>query len=457
MIPVIYLLDQIPFKNYNVIVSDSSNLFDKASVKENQKKDWSDEHGYDVDLQSRYHNSKTITIDCFIPANSLKECIEKYNDFYNALDKKGSRRLSVIAGDLRMEYQVFRQDTAENKLIYDDSNAAGTFKLKLIENMPVKRILKSYNQHYIKLYQEYFDEYLINYSNKGRNLFLNSPNFLLLGSDSGNNNASYIIDDYIKIKVVANGNIYNNENIKTSIDRLKNEQYTLSFEVSTIKECRCYFFPSEQYIDIIIPNTSGKWEKIIFNYTQQGDDKFSSEHILFGFHDLIAGDEILYRNLKLEKGNKATDWTPAPEDFQLKTLNFLNQISSDNILLPTEKTQLKNKVDEIKNQFNELITKQSISNNLQIRYNEMIAFSDFILKDLNSNSTVNSKLTTITLKSKKVLIINWGDGTEEYTSSDKEVYSHRYSSNDIYFPMILGDLDSITLFNTNADVLWNRF
>lgn len=212
MIPVIYLLDQIPFKNYNVYVSDSSNLFDKASIKENQKKDWSDEHGYDIDLQSRYHNSKTITIDCFIPANSLKECIEKYNNFFNALDQKGSRRLSVIAGDLRMEYQVFRQDTAENKLIYDDSNAVGTFKLKLIENMPVKRILQS-----------------------------------------------------------------------------------------------------------------------------------------------------------------------------------------------------------------------------------------------------TERITTITLKSKKVLVINWGDGTEQYTSPDNEVYSHRYSNNEIYFPMILGDLDSITTFNSNATILWNRF
>lgn len=212
MIPVIYLLDQIPFKNYNVYVSDSSNLFDKASIKENQKKDWSDEHGYDIDLQSRYHNSKTITIDCFIPANSLKECIEKYNNFFNALDQKGSRRLSVIAGDLRMEYQVFRQDTAENKLIYDDSNAAGTFKLKLIENMPVKRILKS-----------------------------------------------------------------------------------------------------------------------------------------------------------------------------------------------TQNT------------------------------------------------------TTITLKSKKVLVINWGDGIEEYTSPNTETYSHTYLTTGVFYPIILGDLDSITTFNSNADVLWNKF
>ncbi|MGV0854762.1 hypothetical protein ACTS9E_04100 [Empedobacter brevis] len=212
MIPVIYLLDQIPFKNYNVYVSDSSNLFDKPSVKENQKKDWGDEHGYDLNLNSRYYNSKTLTIECFIPAKTFKECIEKYNNFYNALDIKGSRRLSIIADTIRMEYQVFRQDTAENKLVYNDSDAVGTFKLKLIENMPVKRILKS-----------------------------------------------------------------------------------------------------------------------------------------------------------------------------------------------------------------------------------------------------TSKTTTISLKSKKNLIINWGDGTEEYTSPNVELYSHIYQTTNTYYPMILGDLDSITLFNSNAEILWNRF
>ena len=30
----------------------------------------------------------------------------------------------------------------------------------------------------------------------------------------------------------------------------------------------------------------------------------------------MAGSEVRYKNLKLEKGNIATDWTPAPEDVQ---------------------------------------------------------------------------------------------------------------------------------------------
>ena len=143
MAVVVYLLDNIPFKNYNVFVSDSSGIFDKTKFKEGTKKDWSDEHGFDVDLQNRFKDSRSITINCFIHAKSISECITKYNDFLNAIDKKGSRRLSVIIDDnLRMEAQVFREDAAETKLIYNSSDAVGTFDLKLTENFPVKTILK---------------------------------------------------------------------------------------------------------------------------------------------------------------------------------------------------------------------------------------------------------------------------------------------------------------------------
>ncbi|WP_333661606.1 hypothetical protein [Chishuiella changwenlii] len=143
MVAVVYLLDNIPFKNYNVLVSDSSGIFDKTKFKEGIKKDWSDEHGFDVDLQNRFKDSRTISISCFVYAKSLKEAIEKYNTFLNEIDKKGSKRISVIVDSLRMECQVFRDNSAETNLIYNDSDAVATFTLNLIENFPVKRILQS--------------------------------------------------------------------------------------------------------------------------------------------------------------------------------------------------------------------------------------------------------------------------------------------------------------------------
>jgi hypothetical protein len=143
MAAVVYLLDNISFKNYNVLVSDSSGIFDKTKFKEGIKKDWSDEHGFDVDLQNRFKDSRTISISCFVHAKSLKEAIENYNTFMNEIDKKGSRRISVIVDNLRMECQVFRDNSAETNLIYNDSDAVATFTLNLIENFPVKRILKT--------------------------------------------------------------------------------------------------------------------------------------------------------------------------------------------------------------------------------------------------------------------------------------------------------------------------
>lgn len=146
MSTVVYLLDRIPFKNYNIYVSDSSNLFDKPSFKEGLRVDWKDEHGFDIDLSKRFNESKQITLDCFIPSNFFKDCIEKFNTFLNEIDKRRSIRLSVIAGELRLEFQLFRSDSAEIKLQYDDVTKVGLFKLKLVENMPVKRILKATNQ-----------------------------------------------------------------------------------------------------------------------------------------------------------------------------------------------------------------------------------------------------------------------------------------------------------------------
>lgn len=143
MTPVVYYLDRTPFKNYNVFVSDSSNLFDKSSFKESLKKDWGNEHGYDIDLQNRFQQSKTITLSCFIPAQNIKDCFVKYNTFLNEIDKKGSRRISVEANDLRLEYQVFRTDALATDIVFDEVNSVGTFKLKLVENFPIKRVLKT--------------------------------------------------------------------------------------------------------------------------------------------------------------------------------------------------------------------------------------------------------------------------------------------------------------------------
>ena len=166
----------------------------------------------------------------------------------------------------------------------------------------------------------------------GRNLILGSPNFLLQQSDQGNTNCSVFEEDYVKITFRNNGNVYQNTGIKTSISRTLGDTYTLSFEVNTNAIYGLYFYPSENYVKSnFIPNTNGAWQKITFTYTQTGATKTGSTTILFGFYNGIAGAVLKYRNLKLERGDVATDWSPAPEEqnFGLTPGKYLGTSISD--------------------------------------------------------------------------------------------------------------------------------
>ena len=67
-----------------------------------------------------------------------------------------------------------------------------------------------------------------------------------------------------------------------------------------------------------IPDTKGQWMRIGATI-EMPDDENERGRILAGISDngnLVNGDSIQYKDFKLELGNKATDWTPAPEDVQ---------------------------------------------------------------------------------------------------------------------------------------------
>ena len=148
----------------------------------------------------------------------------------------------------------------------------------------------------------------------GRNLVLNSATIGLYGSDNGNINCTVIEEDYVKITPVANGNVYHAKGVVTSVPRRKGIEYTFSFEVLTPTTIGFYWYPNEHYSKINSIPASESWQKVKFTYTQTGDD--SSAATLFGLNGLTAGEIYYYRNIKLETGNVATAWSPAPEDVQ---------------------------------------------------------------------------------------------------------------------------------------------
>lgn len=165
-----------------------------------------------------------------------------------------------------------------------------------------------------------------NLSIGGRNLILNSAAILLNGSDDGNSSSSVRENDYVAITPKGNGNIYNNGGVKTSVPRKKGVEYTLSFEILTPTKIGFYWHPSEHYTKTNSIQSSDSWQKYVFTYTQTGND--ASNGMLFGFNGLVAGEKYCYRNLKLEVGNRATDWTPAPEDLESEVTVLTERVSN---------------------------------------------------------------------------------------------------------------------------------
>ena len=77
--------------------------------------------------------------------------------------------------------------------------------------------------------------------------------------------------------------------------------------------------------DFPVNEGGGEWQHIAWTFTT--DDKLTTATRLnaFVYTRDMTGDVYFY-NLKLEKGNKVTDWTPAPEDVDSAIVESSNQI-----------------------------------------------------------------------------------------------------------------------------------
>ena len=144
---IVWRLDGVDFKTYGVYVSASDGLVSRPKMKAPMKHSWDDYHGDSVDLSRRYYEARQITLSCFIKAGSKADFIAKVSAFERLFDKPRTVRLTVEATlDKPLIYEVYCDDEIEVAKTWNNDTMIGTFKLKLIEPEPVKRVLKHIRQ-----------------------------------------------------------------------------------------------------------------------------------------------------------------------------------------------------------------------------------------------------------------------------------------------------------------------
>ena len=140
---VIYKIDGVDFKDYGVYVSASDGILNKPKIKAPFTASWDNYHGEVVDLNHKFAEPREITLSCFIKAKSKGEFMMKVSEFEHLFDKSGTNRLCIEAHPTKpLIYEVYCKDEISISKKWDNELMVGTFKIKLMEPEPVKRILK---------------------------------------------------------------------------------------------------------------------------------------------------------------------------------------------------------------------------------------------------------------------------------------------------------------------------
>lgn len=153
-----YYIDGIDIKEtYGVCVSGSDGLLNRPKLKQPITVSREREHGEIVFLDRKYLEPRDITLHCFIKASSRNEFIQRVVEFEKLFERRGgdaatgggyvasTNRLHVDVHPVKpLMYEVYLKDALEISKTWNDQLMVGTFKLKLVEPCPVKRVLKHY-------------------------------------------------------------------------------------------------------------------------------------------------------------------------------------------------------------------------------------------------------------------------------------------------------------------------
>jgi len=142
-----YYVDGVNFKDLGVYVSASDGLTGLLARKDALTVNWDTYHGIVRDKARPRYKERTITLKCFIEAPSRAAYVMRVENFMRRFRGAGTQRLKVeyngISKPLVYEVVCLEAVTPSKEWgRYNDAYMVGTFTIKLVEDEPVKRVLR---------------------------------------------------------------------------------------------------------------------------------------------------------------------------------------------------------------------------------------------------------------------------------------------------------------------------
>ena len=169
----------------------------------------------------------------------------------------------------------------------------------------------------------------------------------------------------------------------------------------------------------------------------------------------LSGKRFEAREITLSCFMKAT----GKLDFVMKLNAFLEQFSADG----TQRLMVE--IHPTKPLVYEVYLPNSVA--ISKRWNEGLMVGSFTIKLKEPQpvkrvvrhwmtGAANATLE-MTLTSRKLLAIHWGDGTADYDiNGTARTITHKYEKPGIYYAIIEGVIEQVTDFDTNGIVVWNK-
>ncbi|MDV3555250.1 hypothetical protein CMU76_05805 [Elizabethkingia anophelis] len=145
MAEVIYSLNNKFFKDYNVFVSKSDGLLGKLKPKARITYDWPGYHGRQSDpLQKPLYDVREISLECWVEGDNWEEMKLNYDNLLSEFDNIGVQRLLVapFGTNTPLVYDVLFSESSDPKQAFKDGEMVGIFTLKMVEENPIKKILR---------------------------------------------------------------------------------------------------------------------------------------------------------------------------------------------------------------------------------------------------------------------------------------------------------------------------